>query len=204
MAERSRRTRYNLRPTALDPITQEPISCAFKLRMHAAAHTYDAASLAHTILAMDGAPRDPITQLPIPLTELQRLDAELAASGIRLPPVAQQHKRPPRTLSADQCMVEVLELSIADRLAAIFTILEDAHAAEAYIQVYFSIMLVCIPDIAQHLRDIAQHDLEQAQHLQHSILQRLQGPPNCPTHDPTGRVLGFAMSTLRQLQLGGA
>ena len=201
MTERSQRTRYNLRPTVIDPITQQPIRCAFKLRTHSAAQTYDAASLAHAILSMDGPPRDPITQIPIPLSELQRLDAELAVAGLQIPSVARIFARKPRTLSPDQCMVEVLELRIADNLTAIFTILEDVHAVDAYIQVYFSIMLVCIPDVVQHLRSIAAHDLEHAKHLQHSILQRLQGPPNCPTYDPTGRVLGFALSTLRELVL---
>ncbi len=199
--ERSTRTRYNLRPTAVDPITQEPIARAFKLRMHTAAHTYDAASLARTILAMTGPPRDPITQLPIPQSELQRLDAELAVDGICLPPVAGLHTRKPATLSADQCMVEVLELRIADNVTAIFTILEDAHAAEAYIQVYFSIMMVCIPDVVQHLRSIAHHDIDHAKHLRQSILERLHGPPNRRTFDPTDRVLGFALATLRELAL---
>ena len=199
--ERSTRTRYNLRPAALDPITQEPIVRPFKLRMHAATQKYDAASLARAILATNGSPRDPITQLPIPRSELQRLDTELAADGICLPSVAALHNRKPATLSPTQCMVEVLELRIADNLTAIFTILEDAHAAEAYIQVYFSIMMVCIPDVVQHLRSIAQHDVDHARHLCQSIVERLQGPPNCRTFDPTDRVLGFALTTLRELHL---
>ena len=98
-------------------------------------------------------------------------------------------------------MVEVLELRIADNLASIFAVLEDVLAAEAYIQVYFSIMMVCIPDVVQHLRSIAQHDLEQARHLRQSIVERLRGPPNRPTVDPTERVLGFALGALRELVL---
>ena len=90
---RATRTRYSLRPVPLDPITREPIVRAFKLRTHTAAQTYDAVSLVRTILAMSGPPRDPITQILIPPSELQRLDAELAVSGTLLPSVAQLHRR---------------------------------------------------------------------------------------------------------------
>ena len=201
MAERTTRTRYRLRPMPLDPITQEPITCPFKLRMHSATETYDAASLAKTILAMSGPPRDPITQLPIPPSELQRLDAELQVRGIALPSVALLHQRKELKLSADQCLVEVLELRIAEILADMFAVLEDVHAAHSYLQVYVSIMMVSVPEVLQHLRSIAGYDKEQGEHLRHSLMQRLRGPPNCPTVDPTERVLGFALEALRTLDL---
>jgi hypothetical protein len=201
MTERTTRTRYSLRPKPLDPITQEPIVCPFQLRTHSAAQIYDAASLARTILAGSGPPRDPITQLPIPPSELQRLDTALQMRGICLPPVAPLHQRKPLQLSDSQCLVEVLEVRIAEILGDMFAVLEDVQAAHSYLQVYVSIMMVSLPEVQQHLRRIAHHDREQGEHLRHSLVERLRGPPNRRTFDPTERVLGFALEGLRTLAL---
>lgn len=211
MNQRSKRTPYNLRNIPTDPITDAPIvpRTRFQLRLGPVAHSYDAISLAKTIAASPGAPRDPVTQILIPKHELQRLDSVVQAAGQRLPPVSQlvrraQHRPPDPT----QCMIDLMEMRISDTVHAIFSNL-DLYAADhapgaedAYYHLYLVIIMVAVPDILKYLEEVAKYDKDHARHLSTTVQQQLRGPPNKPVVDPTRRVLRQALDTLARHHRG--
>lgn len=201
---RSTRTPYNLRNTLSDPITQQPISARthFRLRLGPISQTYNAISLAKTIIASTGIPRDPISQIPIPQHELERLDSVVRAAGHRLPSVRalltrQQHPRP----TSVQCIVDLMDMRIGETLHTIFSNLdlysEQNNADDAYYHLYFIIIMVGVPDIINYLNEIHKFDPEHARHLSNTVQERLRGPPNHPTFDPTGKLVDAAIHALR-------
>ena len=205
MTIRSEKTRYNLRNIPTDPITAAPIvpRTRFQLRLGPVTHSYDAISLVKTIAASPGPPRDPITQIPIPKHELQRLDSVVQAAGQRLPPVSAlarraQHRPPDPT----QCMIDLMEMRISDTVHAIFTNLDlytadyAPEAEDAYYHLYLVIIMVGVPDITKYLAEVAKYDKEHARHLSTTVQQQLRGPPNRPVVDPTRRVLRQALEVL--------
>ena len=173
----------------------------FHLRLGPIAQTYDAISLAKTIIASTGIPRDPISQIPIPENELERLDNMVRAAGHRLPCVRglltrQQHPRP----TSVQCIVDLMDMRIGDTLHTIFSNL-DLYSAEhnsydAHYHLYFIIIMVGVPDIINYLNEIYKFDPEHARHLSNTVQERLRGPPNHPTFDPTGKLVDAAIHTL--------
>ena len=220
MTNRSERTSYNLRNIPTDPITNVIIQprTHFQLRLGPVTHIYDAISLARTIIASPGPPRDPISQIPIPLHELERLDGVVQTAGQRLPAVSRLFRRQQHKPSdPSQCMIELMEMRISDTIQAIFSNLDlyagEQHAdcTDAYYHLYLIVVMVAIPDIIKYLTEIQKYDKEHAVHLSTTVQQQLRGPPNRPIIDPTKRVLkmGLAMlsrhhAALRQAPGAGA
>ena len=203
--KRSERTRYKLRNIPTDPITAAPIRprTHFQLRLGPVSHSYDAISLARTIIASPGPPRDPLSQIPIPLRELERLDHMVQTAGQRLPAVSrllrrQQHKQS----DPSQCMIELMELRISDTVQAIFTNLDlytvdnEETQTDAYYHLYLIVVMVAIPDIMKYLSEIQKYDTEHALHLSTTVQQQLRGPPPRPLVDPTKRVLKLGLAML--------
>ena len=200
---RSTRTRYNLRNIPSDPITQLPIHARtrFRLCLGPISHIYDAISLVKTIVASSGIPRDPISQIPIPRNELERLDGVVQAAGHRLPSVCglltrKQHPRP----TSIQCIVDLMDMRIGETLHTIFSNLDlyskEHDSNDIYYHLYFIIIMVGVPDIINYLNEIYKFDFEHARHLSNTVQERLRGPPNHPTFDPTGKLLDAAIRTL--------
>ena len=200
---RSTRTPYTLRNIPTDPITQQPIHARthFRLRLGPISQIYNAISLAKTIIASTGVPRDPISQIPIPPNELERLDSVVRAAGHRLPSVRalltrQQHPRP----TSVQCIVELMDMRIGETVNTIFSNLDlysaEHHAHDTYYHLYFIIIMVGVPDIINYLNEIHKFDPEHARHLSNTVQERLRGPPNHPTFDPTGKLVDAAIHTL--------
>lgn len=164
-------------------------------------HAYDAVSLAKTILASQGPPCDPLTRVPLCERDLERLNTVLLQNGHAALDVRALLQRPQRTqLSTEQCVVELMEMRTAEVMESIFQQFElftGINADEAYYHLYFTIMMHALPEMLRYLRHIADYDVDHAKHLVHSLVQRLRGPPNHPTLDPTHRILKPAILRLQ-------
>ena len=200
---RSDRTRYSLRNLPTDPITNVSITAPARFQLRLAPHSpsYDSVSLAKTILASPGPPRDPITQIPIPKNELERLDAAVQRAGQHLPSVARllrraQHPAP----SSVQCLLDLMDMRIGEVLSAIFSNFDQFHHCPAntasYYQLYFMVMMVQLPEIIRCLQQMHQYDIAYTRHIGRTVIDRLRGPPNCPTIDPSDSVLEPALQHL--------
>ena len=182
-----------LRPRVIDPITKRAVQAShvFRYSQEGHEHVYDGLSLALSLHAM-GRAVDPVTQMPLEKRVLDDLDLHLRQRGVRCRSVR-------NVQGADEAQAaRACEMSALEEQCGIYIeqMLELFEATDAPFSAFRDAPIL-LEQLLQHFKRICALDVETGKHLRDCYLAQLRGPPNCPTNDVTGFLLGLCLSTLR-------